>query len=171
MFSRNHRYPPGNLEGPMIIEKSVQEVEVIALKMDPPVVLEETASVGDVIRKMQEGRSGYALLCREGRLTGIFTERDVLNKVVCVEGALARPVSEIMTRDPVCLHEKEPIRSAILKMHKGGFRNIPILDDDGKIVTCVRHKDIVHHLVEHVAQHVLNLPPDPNNLPNKREGG
>ncbi len=155
----------------MNIENSVQEVEVIALKMDPPVVLEETASVGDVLRRMQKGRSGYALLCSEGRLTGIFTERDVLNKVVGIKGALNKPVSNFMTRNPVCLHEKDPIRKAILQMHKGGFRNLPILDDDGKIITCVRHKDIVHHLVEHVAQHVLNLPPDPNNLPNKREGG
>jgi signal-transduction protein with cAMP-binding, CBS, and nucleotidyltransferase domain len=144
---------------------------VIALKMDPPVVLEETASVEDVLRKMREGRSGYALLRREGRLTGIFTERDLLNKVVGIEGALNRPVSDLMTRDPVCLHEKDPIRNAILQMHKGGFRNLPILDDHGNIITCVRHKDIVHHLVEHAAQHVLNLPPDPNNMPTKREGG
>ena len=155
----------------MTIEKSVKDVEVVALKMDPPVVLEETASVRDVLRQMQEKRSGYALLCREGRLSGIFTERDVLNKVVGIEGVLDKPVSDLMTRDPVCVHEKDPIRNAVMHMHKGGFRNVPILDGNGKIITCVRHKDIVHYLVEHFAQQVLNLPPDPNNMPDTREGG
>ena len=72
----------------MTISKSVRDVEVVALKMDPPVVLDETASVRDVVGQMQEKRSGYALLCREGRLSGIFTERDVLTKVVGIEGVL-----------------------------------------------------------------------------------
>ena len=142
----------------MNIEKSVREVEVVALKMDPPVVLEETTSVGDVLRHMQKKRSGYALLCRKDRLSGIFTERDVLTKVVGVEGVLSKP-------------EKDPIRKAVMHMHKGGFRNLPILDERGKIITCVRHKDIVHYLVEHFAQHVLNLPPDPDNMPETPEGG
>ena len=155
----------------MTISKSVRDVEVVALKMDPPVVLDETASVRDVVGQMQEKRSGYALLCREGRLSGIFTERDVLNKVVGIEGVLDKPASELMTRDPVCVQEKDPIRIAVLHMHKGGFRNVPILDENGKIITCVRHKDIVHYLVQHFAQHVLNLPPDPDNMPETREGG
>ena len=155
----------------MTIEKSVREVEVVALKMDPPVVLDETTSVRDVLRQMQENRSGYALLCRNGILSGIFTERDVLTKVVGVEGVLSKPVSDLMTLDPVCLNEKDPIRKAVMHMHKGGFRNVPILDENGKIITCVRHKDIVHYLVEHFAQHVLNLPPDPDNMPKTPEGG
>jgi len=155
----------------MTISKSVRDVEVVALKMDPPVVLDETASVQEVIGQMQEKRSGYALLCREGKLSGIFTERDVLTKVVGIEGVLDKPASDLMTRDPVCLHEKDPIRNAVLHMHKGGFRNVPILDENGKIITCVRHKDIVHYLVEHFAQHVLNLPPNPDNMPETQEGG
>ena len=75
-----------------------------------------------------------------------------------------------MTRDPVCVNEKDPIRKAVMHMYKGGFRNVPILDEKGKIITCVRHKDIVHYLVEHFAQHVLNLPPDPGNMPGTPEG-
>ncbi len=155
----------------MTIAKSVRDVEVVALKMDPPVVLDETVSVKEVVGKMQEKRSGYALLCREGRLSGIFTERDVLTKVVGIEGALNKPISDLMTHDPVHVHEKDPIRNAVMHMHKGGFRNVPILDERDKIITCVRHKDIVHYLVEHFAHHVLNLPPDPDNVPETPEGG
>jgi CBS domain-containing protein len=155
----------------MTIENSVKAIEVMALGMAPPVVMEETASVEEVLRTMQEGRSGSALLCREGRLSGIFTERDVLNKVIGKEGVLDRPVSELMTPDPASVHENDPIQLAVLQMHKGGFRNVPVVDADGKVVSCVRHKDIVHYLIEHFAQHVLNLPPDPNNMPDTPEGG
>ncbi len=41
----------------MTISKSVRDVEVVALKMDPPVVLDETASVRDVLGQMQQKRS------------------------------------------------------------------------------------------------------------------
>ena len=155
----------------MTIENSVKAVQVVALGMDPPVVMEETASVKEVVRTMQERRSGSALLCREGKLSGIFTERDVLNEVIGKEGVLERPVSELMTRDPVSVNETDPIQLAVFQMHKGGFRNVPVVDADGKVVSCVRHKDIVHYLIEHFAQHVLNLPPDPDNMPDTPEGG
>ena len=155
----------------MTIENSVKAVQVVALGMAAPVVMEETASVKEVLRTMQEKRSGSALLCREGKLSGIFTERDVLNKVIGNEGVLDRPVSELMTPDPVSVHENDPIQWAVLQMHKGGFRNVPVVDTDGNVVSCVRHKDIVHYLVEHFAQQVLNLPPNPNNMPDTPEGG
>jgi CBS domain-containing protein len=155
----------------MTIENSVKAVQVVALGMAPPVVMEETASVKEVLRTMQEKRSGSALLCREGKLSGIFTERDVLNKVIGNEEVLDRPVSELMTPDPVSVNENDPIGLAVLQMHKGGFRNVPVVDADRKVVSCVRHKDIVHYLIEHFAQHVLNLPPDPNNMPDTAEGG
>lgn len=155
----------------MAIENSIRVVEVMALDMAPPVVVEETATVGEAVREMRAKGSGYVLLAREGTLRGIFTERDVLMKVLGVEGAMDGPVSERMTPHPVCIHETDPIRNAVVHMHKGGFRNVPVVDAHGGIVGCVRHKDIVHYMVEHFAQHVLNLPPDPDNLPDTREGG
>jgi CBS domain-containing protein len=155
----------------MTIEKSVKAVEVVALNMDPPLIMQETASVREVVRGMQEKRTGFALLLRDGRLSGIFTERDVLNKVIGKKGIMDRTVSDLMTPDPVSVDENDPIRWAILHMHKGGFRNVPVVDTDGNVVSCVRHKDIVHYLVEYFAQHVLNLPPDPENMPDTLEGG
>jgi len=108
----------------MTIENSVKAVQVVALDMPPPVVMEETVSVKEVLRTIQKRRSGFALLCRKGRLSGIFTERDVLNKVIGKEGVLDRPVSELMTPDPVSVHENDSIGWAVLQMHKGGFRNV-----------------------------------------------
>ena len=155
----------------MSIEKSVKAVEVIALGMDPPVVLDGAVLVKDVIRRMREGETGCALICDGDKLRGIFTERDVLNKVIGVEGILERPVSDVMTAAPKTVPENGSIREAVMAMYGGGFRNVPIVDSEGRVVSCVRHKDIVHYLVQHFAQHVLNLPPDPENMPRTPDGG
>jgi CBS domain-containing protein len=155
----------------MSIEKSVKAVEVVALEMDDPVVLDETTPVKDVVRRMREAQYGCALISRSGKLCGIFTERDVLNKVIGVDNVLDLPVSRLMTPDPVSVHENDPIRKAAFAMHRGGFRNVPVVDSEGRVVSCVRHKDIVHFLVEYFAQHVLNLPPDPAKMPSTPEGG
>lgn len=155
----------------MSIEKSVKVVEVVALGMDRPVVLDSAAPVKDAIRRMREGRTGCALIRDGGKLRGIFTEWDVINKVIGIEGMLDRPVSAVMTPDPDTVHENDPIRKAVMAMHGGGFRNVPVVDSEGRVVACVRHKDVVHYLVEHFAQHVLNLPPDPENVPETPDGG
>jgi CBS domain-containing protein len=155
----------------MRIERSLREVEVLALELQPPLVLEGTTSVGGVIREMQDGHLGYALVTENNRLIGIFTERDVLQSVLGNEAVLAQPVSEYMTPDPVCVDSKDPIRQVVRLMHQGGYRQIPIVDASGQVAGCVRHKDIAEYLVNHFAGHVLNLPPDPEQVARKPEGG
>ena len=155
----------------MRIERSLREVEVLALELQPPLVLEGTTSVGGVIREMQDDHLGYALVTENNRLIGIFTERDVLQSVLGNEAVLAQPVSEYMTPDPVCVDSKDPIRQVVRLMHQGGYRQIPIVDASGQVAGCVRHKDIAEYLVNHFAGHVLNLPPDPEQVARKPEGG
>ena len=155
----------------MSIEDSVKVIEVVALELDAPVVVDKATYVDDVLQQMRAANSGCALVCSADRLCGIFTERDALNKVIGVEGTLDQPVSDLMTPDPVTVHESDSIRKAVLAMHHGGFRNVPVVDSEDRVVSCVRHKDIVHYLVEHFAQKVLNLPPDPDNMPTTPDGG
>ena len=45
--------------------------------------------------------------------------------------------------------QSDPIRKAIRLMRRGGFRNVPIVDEEGGVVGCVRHKDIINYLAEH----------------------
>jgi len=155
----------------MEIEQSVKVVEVVALDADPPVVLDTETPVRKVVETLRDRHAGCALLVRDGKLTGIFTERDVLLKILGVEGALDRPVSTYMTPDPARVTEGDPIRKAVILMRQGGFRTVPVVDAQGRVLSCVRHKDIVNYLVEHYAERVLNLPPDPEQVVETREGG
>ena len=123
----------------MKIERSLREVEVMALELQPPLVIDAATTVSDVIRKMQNEGLGYVLVTANSRLTGIFTERDVFLSVLGNDAVLAQPVSEHMTPNPVCVGAKDPVRQVVLLMHQGGYRQIPVVDDIGQITGCVRH--------------------------------
>jgi CBS domain-containing protein len=155
----------------MELERSLREVGVLALELQPPLVMEGTSSVGDVIREMQNGGQGCALITKNNRLAGIFTERDVLLSVLGHAAVLAQPVSRYMTADPVCVDASDPVRQVLMLMYQGGYRHIPIVDAAGQVAGCVRHKDIAACLVNHFAAYVLNLPPDPELIARTPEGG
>jgi CBS domain-containing protein len=90
---------------------------------------------------MAEGRCGSVLVLEEGRLLGIFTERDLLNRVV---GAGRDPegtrLAEVMTRGPDTIGADEPIIEAIRKMDEFSYRYLPVLDGGAVIgVISTRH--------------------------------
>ena len=66
----------------MRIERSLRIVEVLALELQLPLLLDGAISLSDTIQAMRECRLGYALITDEDRLVGIFTERDVLMSVL-----------------------------------------------------------------------------------------
>ena len=155
----------------MTTGQRLREVGVLSLELQPPLVLEGTTAVGDVIRGMQDCADGYALITEDHRLAGIFTERDVFLSVIGNDAALDQPVSAYMSHDPVCVGVNDPVRRVVQLMHEGGYRQIPIVDAAGQVAGCVRHKDIAECLVSHFAAHVLNLPPDPGQIARNPEGG
>jgi CBS domain-containing protein len=155
----------------MQIEESIKVVEVMALDMGPPLVLDEGCLLREVIRRLRDANSGSALLTRDGRLAGIFTERDLVVRVLGAAYALDQPITEWMTPNPDQVSPTDTIRKAVRLMWRGGFRSVPVVDMEDRVVGCVRHKDIVNYLAEHFPAQVLNLPPDPERIALEREGG
>jgi CBS domain-containing protein len=155
----------------MQIEESIKVVEVMALEMDPPVVLDQGCQLREVIQRLRDANSGCALLTRDGRLAGIFTERDLVVRVLGVACDLDQPVAEWMTPDPDRVFPTDTVRKAVRLMWRGEYRNIPVVDEEDRIIGCVRHKDIIKYLAEHFSAQVLNLPPDPEQIALEREGG
>jgi CBS domain-containing protein len=155
----------------MKFELSLRQVEVLALELQTPLQVDASTSIADTIRAMRNQGLGYALITVENQLAGIFTERDVFLSVLGDSAVLSQPVSGIMTRNPVTVTENDPLWQVITSMHEGGFRQVPVLDAEGRVVACVRHKDIAEFLANRFADHVLNLPPDPEQHAHSPEGG
>lgn len=154
----------------MINERGIQIIEVLAIELETPLVLDGSTTISGVIQAMRDRHLGYALITDEDKLAGIFTERDVLLSVLDENEVLQQPVSKLMTPAPVCVPADETVWRIVSLMHEGGFRQIPVVDEQQRVLACVRHKDIAEYLVNHFARHILNLPPDPEQLATTPEG-
>ena len=111
---------------------------------DPPLI-EPDAPVADAIRRMHQDGLDCLLVCDDGRLVGIFTDRDAVVKAVDKRLGMYR-VRDFMTPDPVVLRRDDTLAVAIHKMAVGEFRHIPIVDD-GRPIGVVTAPDIFRHLV------------------------
>jgi CBS domain-containing protein len=117
-----------------------------ALGIADPETIDAGADVNEAIRRMHDKAIDCVLVTEAGRLVGIFTDRDAVLKVAGLERRI-RPISTLMTRDPVVLRHDETIAVAINKMAVGGFRHIPIVED-GRPTGVVTARDVFRHLVE-----------------------
>jgi len=128
------------------------------------------ASIESATRQMRDRRTGCALVARAGRLVGIFTERDVLTRVLAKGTPLAEPITTVMTPDPVTLGPEDSVAEVIREMHAGGYRHLPVVDGQGGILGVVSVKAVVCYVVEHFPREIYNLPPDPAQIQSAREG-
>jgi CBS domain-containing protein len=95
-----------------------------------PVTAEAQVSVAQAARLMKERHVGALLVMREGRLAGIFTERDALFRVIA-EGRdpAATRLEEVMSANPRTIASDRPFAHALHMMHEGGFRHVPVVED------------------------------------------
>lgn len=127
-----------------------------------PVRVTPTTTLGEVVAALREKGRGAVLVEEQGRITGIFSERDLMLRVDHGDPAwTARPVSEVMTRAPRTIGENEPIEAALNIMLTGGHRHLPIVDGAGALLGIVSVRDILIHIVGFFPADFINLPPDP----------
>jgi CBS domain-containing protein len=82
-----------------------------------------------------------------GTLAGIFTSRDFLNRVAAVRGdPSAIELGSVMTKAPRTLRPRDGVAFAINWMAIEGFRNVPIVDDDGRVLGVLTVWDVMRHL-------------------------
>jgi CBS domain-containing protein len=117
-----------------------------SLRPHTPQVVAADTPAGDVIAAMRRATVDCVLVARDGRLAGIFTERDAMLKLagVPLEGVA---VGDAMTVDPVVLRPDDTVAVAIQKMAVGGFRHIPVVDEHGSPTGVVAAVDLFHHVL------------------------
>ena len=156
---------------PRVLDDAALREPVSVLQPVSPVCAEVGTSIGEVVRRMQEFRIGCVLIVSQRKLAGIFTERDLLLKVLGSNCDLeATPVDEFMTRAPEAIRPVDSIAFALNKMSLGGFRHVPIVDDTERPVGIISVKDIVDHIAEFFGAEVQNVPPEPSLVSKTRDG-
>jgi CBS domain-containing protein len=130
------------------IEASVLQDRVRGLKYKPPVTVPVDAKLGLALHRMVEHAVGALLVVdAAGRLVGILTERDYVRKVVGVLPDYAhRPLKEFMTPDPETVGADDRLAVALQKMDVGGYRHLPVVEEDGVPVGLVSVRDVIRHI-------------------------
>jgi CBS domain-containing protein len=154
----------------MDLARNLKIDSVSRLHPTAPRQVTPSQTVADAVALMRRERVGCVLVCENERVLGIFTERDLMRRVLAAGEPLTQPVGAFMTPDPVAVHPKEPIGAAVQRMEEGGYRHLPVVDEDGRPVGVLSVKRIVHYLVEHFPGTIYNLPPDPGAVHLEREG-
>lgn len=152
--------------GEAILNASIRDLDP-----RPALTLPDSAPVGDAVRLMRDERIGAVLVTRDERPVGIFTERDILMRVVLSSLPAETPLRDVMTADPETLGIDDAVGFALNRMIQGGFRHIPVLDESGRAVGVLSQREIVAFVVSLLPARLLNLPPEPHLEAHSEDGG
>ncbi|MGO1510946.1 MAG: CBS domain-containing protein [Actinomycetaceae bacterium] len=121
--------------------------EVVRRKGHEVVTIRSDASVGELLDLLEERRIGAVVVSdADGRVDGIVAERDLL-PLLRQDGATARLVSEVMTRDVVTCAPKDELEALARTMTEVRVRHLPVVDE-GRMVAIVSIGDVVKNRLD-----------------------
>jgi CBS domain-containing protein len=129
------------------VERSLMEDIVQVLQPRTPITLPPTATVADAMKVMLDRDIGAVLIVHDnGRVAGVFSERDLLTKVAgVVLDYSGRPVSEFMTPDPETVRPTDSLAFVLQAMDCGGYRHLPVLEG-GRAIGMISVRDMLRHV-------------------------
>lgn len=154
----------------MELARNLKVDSVSRLRPKPALRARIDQTVADGVALMKLHRVGCLLVCDGDRLVGLFTERDLMRRVLAAGRPLTLTLSACMTPDPVVVRLKDSVAVAVRRMEEGGYRHLPVVDEAGCPLGILSVKRIVHYLAEHFPATIYNLPPDPSTFPLRAEG-
>lgn len=100
-----------------------------------------TTTVSAAARLMREHHVGAVMVVEDGKLVGVFTERDALFRIVAEElDGRTTQLAAVMTRNPQTIHPDKPFAHALQMMYEGSFRHVPVVED-GRPIGMVSARD------------------------------
>ncbi len=115
-------------------------IQIHSVGPDTPVI--------ECVRTMAGKKIGALIILEGGKLVGIFTERDALNKVLAAGlDPITTKISAVMTRDPYCVPPTTTIGDAMEMVTQRRFRHLPVVED-GKVIAVISSGDLTHWLVK-----------------------
>jgi CBS domain-containing protein len=139
------------------VERDLLRDQIGSLTSRPPLTVTPVTPVRRVLQLMNENSVGCVGIVKEGRLVGIFSERDALLKLGNDAASLGEyPVSEFMTAYPRTLPADAKIAFAVRHMDQGGFRHLPIVSETNEFVGVVSVRDILRYVAGRMGAEPLN---------------
>lgn len=129
------------------IERSLMEDAVNLLQPRAAVALPSTATVKQALDRMLEHDIGAVLIVDDaGTLLGIFSERDLLTRVVHPSlDRMAQPVAVFMTANPQTVRATDSLAFVLHQMDVGGYRHLPVVQE-GQPLGMISVRDMLRHM-------------------------
>jgi len=116
-----------------------------------------------VVSEMKTKGRGAVLVEEDGALVGIFTERDLLNRVDHTDPLWSHVgVRDVMTPHPMVIRPDDSLSEALRRLTQGHRRHLPIVDERGHVLGLISIRDILTYVAERFPEEMLNLPPHPD---------
>ena len=134
-------------------------------------VIASGTTVRDAVNTMCSDAHNCSLIVLDDQIVGIFTDRDVLHKVVDQPKVWDQPVDEVMSPQPLTVNGRQLASDALRIMDEQRMRNLPVVSEEGEIIGNLTHFGIIRYLADLFPKEVYNLPPTPDHYGKQRHGG
>ncbi len=133
-------------------------MKLLKIARVPPLVVAPEDSIMAAVEKMCDAGIGAVVVVKNGDLVGIFTERDLLTRVVRPGvSTLNTPIARVMTKNPnVALAEMEA-SEAFEFMTEKNIRHLPVVDQHGKLQGILSIRHLMRSVVEHLSHELEGL--------------
>ncbi len=131
------------------------ELKNLVGKQKRVVSISSRATVRDAAKAMAEANVGAAAIMEGSKLVGLFTERDVLKRVLLRNLDVDEVrVEDVMTRELICAEEGQKTSDARFLMQRHHIRHLPVLDAVGHLVGVLSIRDLVHDEVQEMRDYI-----------------
>jgi len=108
-----------------------------------PLIVDADVSIRECARRMQSQKKGSVLIKENGRLKGIFTERDLITAISLGKDLDKTKISAAMSEKLYALSPEEDLMAALELMKRKDIRRVPIVDEESTLLGVVTIKDIL----------------------------
>ena len=133
---------------------------ISSLTLQEPLILQEATPIKECIEQMQARKTGLVVIVDDQeKMTGVFSEKDVLVKYLDTPLSGDTLLSEVMTSNALYRTPETTVAQALDFFGENQIRHLPILDKEHKVVGLLSIRVLTDFIVEHLPENILNLPP------------
>ncbi len=116
------------------------------LMTTPVITVDEDESIETVAKLMKEYNIGTVVITKNGKISGIVTDRDIVIRAVAEGKNMKSPIKDIMTKDVVYGKENMDILEACEIMGRNKIRRLPIANENGEAVGMLSIADVAQYI-------------------------
>ena len=128
-------------------------MDLLKVASVPAAMVSPTSAVFDAVKLMNDQRVGAVAVANDNKLAGIFTERDLMIRVV-LEGKDPKTtqVGDVMTAKCISAAKSMSMGEALQIMTEKHFRHLPVVDDDNTVLGLLSIRNLLHQRVDKLSQ-------------------